>query len=74
MSNDQGRLCRECRQPIPAARLKVVPGATLCVDCKKGADDDSSPRIDEGLAGTREDHKRMRGKQWGEMIQRFRGK
>lgn len=48
--------------------------ATLCVACKTGSDDDPSPHIDEGLAGTREDHKRMRGKQWGDMVQRSRGR
>jgi DnaK suppressor protein len=27
-------ICEECGDPIGEARLKVVPHATLCVDCK----------------------------------------
>jgi len=30
-------LCEACGQPIPHARLEVVPEATLCVSCKTGA-------------------------------------
>ncbi len=30
-------LCEACGKPIPAARLEVVPEATLCVSCKTGA-------------------------------------
>ena len=26
-------LCSECDNPIPAGRLKAVPGATRCVNC-----------------------------------------
>ena len=26
-------LCSECDNPIPAARLKAMPGATRCVNC-----------------------------------------
>jgi len=26
-------LCRECDEPIPAARLKVLPETDLCVQC-----------------------------------------
>ncbi len=26
--------CQDCRQPIPAARLEAVPGATHCVACQ----------------------------------------
>src|SRR5262245_19762226 len=29
--------CEACGQPIPEARLEVVPEATLCVSCKTGA-------------------------------------
>ncbi|MFV0422050.1 TraR/DksA family transcriptional regulator [Oleidesulfovibrio sp.] len=27
--------CRECGEPIPAARLAAMPGAALCVDCAR---------------------------------------
>jgi DnaK suppressor protein len=35
---DTGRygICEQCGQPIPKARLKAVPYATLCVACKSG--------------------------------------
>lgn len=70
------RLCGGCGQAIPAARLRSMPGAQFCVACgeKYEKTHDTRPRIDEGLAGSREDHKRMRGKQWGDMVQRSRGK
>ena len=29
--------CESCGDPIPEARLEVVPEATLCVGCKTGA-------------------------------------
>ncbi len=29
-------ICEQCGQPIPKARLKAVPYATLCVACKSG--------------------------------------
>lgn len=28
------RLCLECGEPIPEARLKAVPGAILCTACQ----------------------------------------
>ncbi len=28
--------CEQCGQPIPKARLKALPSATLCVACKSG--------------------------------------
>jgi DnaK suppressor protein len=30
--------CEECDQPIPPARLKAVPTATLCVRCQTAAE------------------------------------
>jgi DnaK suppressor protein len=30
-------VCESCGNPIPEARLEVVPEATLCVTCKTGA-------------------------------------
>jgi DnaK suppressor protein len=29
-------VCEQCGQPIPKARLKAIPSATLCVACKSG--------------------------------------
>ena len=28
-------ICERCKQPIPEERLKVMPSATLCIDCAK---------------------------------------
>jgi RNA polymerase-binding transcription factor DksA len=70
------RLCEGCRKPIAAERLKSVPDSRQCVECQTKSEKEGDTRryVNEGLAGTREDHKKMRGKQWSEMIQRSRGK
>jgi len=70
------RLCRDCGKQIPPARIRVIPNATLCVACQSGLES-AAPnrhvrRIDEGLAGTREAHKRIRGRLWGDMLKRNR--
>ena len=31
-------VCAECGDPIPAARLRAVPGCSLCVECQAEAD------------------------------------
>lgn len=28
-------ICERCRKPIPEERLKVMPSATMCIDCAK---------------------------------------
>ena len=28
--------CRVCEEPIPVARLEVIPHTTLCVNCASG--------------------------------------
>lgn len=33
------RLCQECEEPIPTARLKAMPSARLCVPCLEKAGD-----------------------------------
>lgn len=70
------RSCEDCSRCIPSARLAKVPDARLCVACQTAYEvtHDTRPKIDEGLAGNREDQKRMRSKQWSEMVQRSRGK
>ena len=30
--------CEECDEPIPPARLKAIPTATLCVPCQSAAE------------------------------------
>jgi len=34
------RLCEDCGEPIPEARLKARPLARLCVGCQEQAEDD----------------------------------
>lgn len=29
------RECADCGEPIPAARLRLVPGAVLCIECQR---------------------------------------
>jgi len=70
------RLCAGCREPIAVERLESVPDAQFCTRCQSENEvtRDTRRYIDEGLAGSREDHKKMRGRQWSEMVQRSRGK
>ncbi len=35
--------CASCGQPIPAARLRAVPHATLCVECQERAERNRTP-------------------------------
>lgn len=69
------RLCVECGVVIPSARAIAVPAASRCVKCQSEFEHahDTRPHISEGLAGTREDNKKMRGQLWGDMRNRGRG-
>ena len=73
---DNARLCIECGAVIPAERVQAVPSVSRCVKCQSifEKSHDTRPRIDEGLPGTREGHKRMRGQIWGDMRNRGRGR
>lgn len=42
-------VCMECRQPIALERLKVVPTATLCVECQEKSETARKP-ANNGLA------------------------
>ena len=70
------RFCTSCQEPIPEERLASLPNTRYCVRCQgqSEAGHDTKRYLDEGLAGSRDDHKKMRGRQWGEMVQRSRGK
>ena len=69
------RLCIDCQKKIPEARLAISPSAVRCVSCQSAFEKthDTRPKINEGLAGTREENKRMRGQIWGEIRGRSRG-
>ncbi len=66
------RPCYGCGKPIPHARLISTPDAVRCVACQSLFEKDHDPRIfvDEGPAGTREGHKRMRGQLMSDMLKR----
>ena len=59
------RVCLTCTNPISASRLNLVPHALRCAKCQSLLEKniDYHQYIDEGLAGTREAHKLMRGKE-----------
>ena len=75
-TDPSSRLCADCGCTISAARLQVSPNASRCVRCQSEYErgHDTRPKIDEGLAGTRAEHKRMRAQLWGDMRNRGRGK
>ena len=66
------RICLTCTNPISASRLNVVPHALRCAKCQSLIEKniDYHQYIDEGLAGTREAHKHMRGGLLSDMIKR----
>ena len=66
------RICLTCTNPISASRLNVVPHALRCAKCQSLVEKniDYHQYIDEGLAGTREAHKHMRGGLLSDMIKR----
>jgi len=76
-SNATARRCIDCRREIPVERLEAIPNTTRCLACQR-VHEGMSPgstnrRIDEGLAGTRGGHKRMRGQVWSAVRRRSRG-
>ena len=66
------RICLSCTEPISASRLNFVPHALRCAKCQSLMEKNIDHRqyIDEGLAGTREAHKHMRGGLLSDMIKR----
>lgn len=70
------RLCVDCGVVIPHARVEATPSVSRCVKCQSTFEHthDTRPRINEGLAGTRDENKKMRGQLWGDMRNRGRGR
>lgn len=68
------RICISCTTPIPVSRLTLVPHALRCARCQSDVEKstDYHQYIDEGLAGTREAHKILRGNLMSDMIKRNR--
>ena len=69
-------LCVDCGNLIPQARVKAIPNVQRCTECQS-LNERQNPslvkrKVDEGLAGSRDDHKKMRARQWSDMIRRHR--
>lgn len=65
-SNPGSRLCGDCDSPIPQARIDNIPDAIRCATCQskfEAANPDSVARKVEEKFGTREDSKKMYGRQ-----------
>ena len=69
-------LCIDCGGLIPPARVEAIPNVQRCTKCQSlfESRDPSifKRRVDEGLAGSRDDNKKMRARQWGDMQRRRR--
>lgn len=75
-SISERRECIDCGKPIPAARLAVQSSAIRCVPCQDVVDKTRGPtrRINEGIGGTRRANEIERGRVFGEVSGRSRGK
>lgn len=56
------RLCIDCGVVIPQARVEAAPNVSRCIKCQSAYErtNDTRSRINEGIAGTREENIRMR--------------
>ena len=54
------RPCSGCGERIPKERISKEPSTRYCFTCKSKLEGNFNQTISEGLAGTREEHKRMR--------------
>lgn len=74
-----GKKCIECGEPIAIDRIKAIPKAKTCLSCQAETEKDhpeivERKVVENGLAGSREDHKEMRSNQWRDIQQRNRGR
>lgn len=63
--------CSVCGNSFPKKRAEL--GYTTCLLCGEKEASNKTPKLNEGLPGTREDHKRMRAQVWGEIRNRNKG-
>ena len=72
--NESSGCCVDCGQEIPLGRIEALPGVTRCAACQEkleqGHPELVQRKVDEGLSGSREDHKKMRGKLYSDMRKR----
>lgn len=68
------RLCIECGVTIPHERVLALPAVIRCINCQSVFESTHNmrQRIDDGIAGTREENKRMQNQVWGEVRNRGR--
>ena len=66
------RLCTRCGQRIPQARVDLMPNVLRCVNCQSNVEEtqDTRAKADEGFGGSREDIRKMKARQWGEIANR----
>ena len=66
------RPCNICGSLIPQARIDLQPNVARCVSCQAQYEKvvDTSRKVDEGFGGSREEVRKMKAKQWGEMVNR----
>jgi len=66
--------CVDCDAQIPMARVQAIPNVIRCSTCQEKLErlhpELIERHVDEGLAGTREGHKKMRGKLYSDMRKR----
>lgn len=65
-------ICISCRKKISNSRLRVDPKAIRCHSCQSEMESlvGHTRQINEGIAGTREDNKKMRGQVWSDVRNR----
>ena len=66
-----GPICVSCGDSFDQRRKDL--GISTCLKCGEIVATRSSARINEGIAGTREENKKMNAQIWGEMRNRSRG-
>jgi hypothetical protein len=68
------RECDDCGNIIPPQRVEAIPNVTRCVRCQTEYEKrhDTKAHINEGIAGTREENKRLRGQLQSDIRKRGR--
>jgi RNA polymerase-binding transcription factor DksA len=72
--NNSESLCIDCGIIIPEERVKKI-NANRCIKCQTEYEKthDTRPKVNEGLSGSREDNKKMRGQIYGGIKSRNAG-
>ena len=70
--------CQACGEDISLDRIKAIPTTKTCLACQEEIETSHPEMVErkvkeEGLAGSREDHKKMRSNQWRDIQRRNRG-